>query len=176
MIDDAEGGIASLTADQVAWLAAGAAPSDQPDAVLRAIDEVAREAMGHSLFTAMVFDEPAMAVERIYSSDAAAYPPGGRKPKRDTAWGRHVLLERRVYVGDGEAAIREAFADHELILGLGLRSVVNVPVVFGRECLGTLNFLWRRPSVRANDVTLARLLALTATAGFAARERRLAGG
>jgi hypothetical protein len=163
-----DGGIASLMADQVARLAAGAAQLDQPNFLLRAIDEVAREAMGHSLFTAMVFDEPAMVVERIYSSDEGAYPLGGRKPKRDTAWGRHVLLKRRVYVGEGEDAIRDAFADHELILGLGLRAVVNVPVVFGGKCLGTLNFLWRR-SVRANDVALARLLALTATAGFAAQ-------
>jgi hypothetical protein len=144
-------------------LAAGAADTDQPRALLRAIDMVAHETLRHALFTAMIFDAPAMTVERIYSSDQAAYPLGGRKPKLDTAWGRHVLLERRVYVGEGETAIRDAFADHELILSLGLRSVVNIPVVFAGECRGTLNFLWRRPDIRPRDITMAGCLALLAT-------------
>jgi hypothetical protein len=171
----ADGGVAALTADQIAHLAVGGAETDQPESLLRAVDEVGRVAMDHALFTAMVFDAAEMAVERIYSSDAAAYPLGGRKPKRDTSWGRHVLVERRIYVGEGEAAIREAFADHDLILSLGLRAVVNMPVVFAGEYLGTLNFLWRRSSVRANDVALAHVFALTAAVGFAALRNPQAG-
>jgi GAF domain-containing protein len=163
---DCDGGSAALSADHIARLAAGAAAPDQPHDLLSAIDEVARQAMTPSLFTAMAFDEAAMAVERIYTSNAAAYPVGGRKPKGDTAWGRHVLMERRAYIGEGEAAIRDAFSDHELILGLGLRAVINIPVVFAGECLGTLNFLWRQSEVRRADVALARLLALIAAAGL----------
>lgn len=165
--DDSDGDVAALTADQVARLAEAAAAPDQPHAVLNAIEEVARETTGSSLFTAMVFDEAAMAVERIYTSNAAAYPLGGRKPKRDTAWGHHVLLDRRVYVGEGEAMIRDAFADHELILGLGLQSVINIPVVIAGECRGTLNFLWQQPRIRQRNVSISRLLALIAAAVFA---------
>jgi hypothetical protein len=153
----------SLTADHAARLMAGAADAEQPHGLLAAVDEVACELLGHALFTAMRFHEAAMEVERVYSSDARAYPLGGRKPKRDTAWGRHVLIERRIFVGEGEAAIRDAFADHELILGLGLRSVANVPVVFAGRCLGAVNFLWQAASVRLVDIAAARVLALVAT-------------
>lgn len=163
---DPDGASASLTASQVARLAAAAAEPEQPGSLFRAIDQVGAETFGHALLTANRFDEAAMAVERIYTSDDRAYPVGGRKPKRDTAWGRHVLVERRVYAGEGEDAIREAFADHELILSLGLRAVVNVPVVFAARCLGTLNFLWRSPTVSPRDVAIARLLALTAAPAF----------
>ncbi|MFB9971267.1 hypothetical protein ACFFMP_15170 [Pseudoroseomonas cervicalis] len=53
-----------------------------------------------------------------------------------------MLLEAAL-LGEGEAAIRGAFDDHALILGLGLRSVLNLPIRLGGRCLGTLNFLWR---------------------------------
>ncbi|MCB4824806.1 GAF domain-containing protein [Roseicella aerolata] len=158
---------ASLTPAQLARLAA-AARAPGPLALLRAADEVGREAMGHRLCTAMRFDAAAMTVQRIYSSDPLAYPVGGAKPKRDTAWGRHVLLEQRVFTGEGEAAIRAHFDDHAVIAGLGLRSIVNVPVVLRGLCRGTLNFLWAEEQVPAARVALAELLGLVAAADWAA--------
>jgi GAF domain-containing protein len=151
-----------LTPEQVARLAAAAASADQPGTLLQAIEGVGAATIGQSLFTAMRFDEAAMEVERLYSSDPQAYPVGGRKRKRETAWGMHVLIGRRVFVGEGEEAIRSAFDDHPLILGLGLRSVVNVPVVAGGRCRGTLNFLCKRPTLSQSDVALAGLLSLVA--------------
>ena len=149
----------ALTAAQVARLAA-AAREAAPLALLRAADAVGRAAMGHRLCTAMRFDAAAMTVRRIYSSDEAAYPVGGAKPKRDTEWGRHVLLQARVFVGEGEAAIRAHFADHALIAALGLRSIVNVPVVLRGECRGTVNFLWPEEAVTPARVAMAELLGL----------------
>ncbi|HEX8168291.1 MAG TPA: GAF domain-containing protein [Beijerinckiaceae bacterium] len=151
-----------LTSEQVAQLAAAAAGAEQPGTLLNAIERVGAATIGQSLFTAMRFDEAAMEVERLYSSDPQAYPPGGRKKKRETAWGAHVLTGRRVFVGEGEEAIRAAFDDHPLILSLGLRSVVNVPVVVAGRCHGTLNFLCRRASLSQDDVATASLLALAA--------------
>ncbi|WP_439595375.1 GAF domain-containing protein [Falsiroseomonas sp.] len=150
---------AVLTAAQLAQLT-GAAREAAPLALLRAADVVGRQAMGHRLCTAMRFDAAAMTVRRLYSSDAGSYPVGGAKPKRDTAWGRHVLLERRVFVGEGAAAITEFFDDHALILGLGLRSIVNVPILHGDACLGTVNFLWAEERVRPEWRALAELLGL----------------
>jgi hypothetical protein len=164
--DERDPASAFLTASQVAKLATAAAEPEQPGSLFRAIDQVSAETLRPALLTANVFDLAAMAVERIYTSDDRAYPLGGRKPKRDTAWGRHVLIDQRVYVGAGENAIREAFPDYELILSLGLRSVVNVPVVFAARCLGTLNFLWRSPTVAEQNVAVARLLALIAMPAF----------
>jgi hypothetical protein len=151
-----------LTAAQVARLVA-AAQSPGPLAMVRAADQIAAVATGHRLCTAMRFDAATMTVQRLYSSDPIAYPVGGAKPKRDTAWGRQVLLERRLYRGQGVEDLRRDFADHAVILGLGLRSVVNVPIVAGGECLGTLNFLWPKERVGPRQVALAELLGLIVT-------------
>lgn len=153
--------VAALTEAQLARLAA-AARQGEPFALLRAVDALGREAMGHRLCTAMRFDAAAMTVQRIYSSAPEAYPVGGAKPKRDTAWGCQVLVEQRPFIGEGEAAIRAHFDDHAVILGLGLRSIVNVPVVHRGRCLGTLNFLWPEDAVRPGMVALAELLGLVA--------------
>jgi hypothetical protein len=151
-----------LTAAQVARLAA-AARLPGPLALVRAADEIGAEGTGHRLCTAMRFDATAMTVQRLYSSDPVAYPVGGAKPKRDTAWGRQVLLEQRLYRGQGAEDLRRDFADHAIILGLGLRSVVNVPIVAGGACLGTLNFLWADEHLGPRQVALAELLGLIVT-------------
>jgi GAF domain-containing protein len=134
---------------------------------IRAADRVAREFTGQQLCTAMVFDRQAMTVQRIFSSRPGEYPVGGRKPKRETAWGQQVLLEGRRFEGEGEAAIREHFTDHDVILGLGLRSIVNVPILHRGECLGTLNLLWPEALLDAERIAAARVLALLATPDWA---------
>ena len=154
-----------LPAQQLVRLAA-AARDASPLALLRAADAVARDATGRGLCTAMRFDAAAMTVQRIYTSAPDAYPLGGAKPKRDTDWGRQVLLEKRVFVGQGEAVIRTHFPDHAVILGLGLLSVVNVPVVVRGDCLGTLNLLWPDATVPPDHVALAELLGLLVAADF----------
>lgn len=151
-----------LTAAQLARLVA-ATRLRGPLSMVRAADEIGREATGHRLCTAMRFDAAAMTVRRAYSSDPLAYPVGGAKPKRDTEWGRRVLIERRLHVGQGAEEIRRDFDDHAVILGLGLRAVVNVPIVAGGECLGTLNFLWAEERLRPEQVAIAEMLGLIAT-------------
>ncbi|MGG5887007.1 GAF domain-containing protein [Falsiroseomonas sp. HC035] len=139
---------------------AAAARENGPLPLLHAAAEVARQATGPGLCTAMRFDAAAMTVRRLFSSNPGAYPVGGAKPKRDTPWGRIVLLEREVFVGEGENAIRQHFDDHALILSLGLRSVVNVPVLLRGGCVGTLNLLWPEPVVDPERRALAELLGL----------------
>jgi GAF domain-containing protein len=130
---------------------------------IRAADRLARDFTGQQLCTAMVFDRQAMTVQRIFSSRPSEYPVGGRKPKRDTAWGRQVLLEGRRFKGEGETAIRDHFADHDVILGLGLRSIVNFPILHRGECVGTLNLLWPEAALDPERVAMARILPLLAT-------------
>ncbi|MGE8641164.1 MAG: GAF domain-containing protein [Achromobacter sp.] len=129
-------------------------------AALQAIDAYAHAALGHALCTVNRYDADAMRVVRLYSSNPQAYPPGGSKDKRGTPWGRHVLLEQQVFVGEGEAAIREFFNDHDAIRELGLQSVINVPVVYAGQCLGTVNFLMPRAQVSEADIDHARLAGL----------------
>ncbi len=108
--------------------------------------------------------EAASQVERLYSSNTAAYPVGGRKTKRDTAWSRKVLVEHRVVVNTGDNALREAFDDHAIIFGLGIHSIVNVPLVSEGKCLGTLNISRAKADWSEDEVALARALGLAALA------------
>ncbi|WP_445657279.1 GAF domain-containing protein [Achromobacter sp. NCFB-sbj8-Ac1-l] len=135
-------------------------------AAFAAVDAHAHATLGHTLCTINRHDAERMRVVRLYSSNPQVYPPGGSKDKRGTAWGRHVLLERKLFIGEGTDAIREFFNDHDAIRELGLRSVINVPVVYGQACLGTVNFLMPREALSADDIAAARLAGLLALPAF----------
>ena len=152
-----------LSTDDVETLSAGAAKS--PTALFEAINQAATRRVGAGLVTAMGHDEAAATVERLYSSNAAAYPVGGRKLKRDSDWSKHVLVEHRVLVSAGDDAIREFYADHDQIFGLGLHSCVNVPLVSEGRCIGTLNVLRARADWSDDEVATVRALGLAALAG-----------
>src|SRR5205085_6338329 len=102
-----------------------------PLAAFRAVDVVVQHTLGHKLLTMMRHIEPTAEVERIYSSNPAAYPVGGRKPKDGTTWGARVLDHGEVFIAATEEELRTAFADHALILSLGIGSIMNVPIMLG---------------------------------------------
>jgi hypothetical protein len=138
----------------------------------RAVDDYAKPVMRHVLCTVNRYDAEQMQLVRLYSSHPQTYPPGGRKDKRGTFWGQKVLLDRQVYVGEGTRAISEAFDDHAVIAQLGLQSIVNVPVVFGERCLGTLNLLMPAPTVGIAQVDFARLLGMLLLPAFLGDQMR----
>ena len=111
------------------------------DDACRAAEHATSKLIGHSLFTVMAFDPDLMEVERFYTSDPVNYPAGGRKKKRNTDWGRHVLLEGQIYIGSNDEDIRQNFDDHEVIIGLGLCSVINIPIKRMGTTIGTMNLL-----------------------------------
>jgi hypothetical protein len=151
-----------FTAEDADSLAAGLRAPEQPLCICRALDKVSGEVIGHRLFTVMRFHGAQSEVERIYSNLPSAYPAGGRKKKKDTGWAGHVLGDMKVFRGTEADDIRSAFDDHATILGLGLGSVLNIPVVFGGRCLGTMNLLhqagWYRPEDEAVGLLLAVFL------------------
>ena len=155
-----------LSDSEMERLAAAISDPDQPQATLAAIDHIGGDAVGHCLFSANAFRVESMEVERLYSSNPGAYPVGGRKHKKATAWGQQVLLDRRLFVGEGEQAIRAFFDDHALMRGLGVHSIVNVPVVWRGACLGVLNFAGPHPRFEAGQIAMARMLGLVAVAAF----------
>ena len=77
---------------------------------------------------------------------------------RDTPWGRQVLQDGRPFVGTQAADIRTHFADHELIISLGLESIVNLPVRWQGQVLGTLNLLHGPGYYSDASVAVGRLL------------------
>ncbi len=107
----------------------------------RAAELATSKLIGHSLFTVMAFDSNLMEVERFYTSGPKNYPAGGRKKKRDTNWGRHVLLEGQVFIGSSDEDIRRNFDDHQVIADLGLCAVINIPIKRMGTTIGTMNLL-----------------------------------
>ncbi len=124
----------------------------------RAIEALAARTLGPSMFTVNRTLAATQEVERVYSGNEAAYPVGGRKQKRDTEWAAVTLLRGEIFVAQGEAAIRRHFDDHERILGLGIREIVNVPVLLAGRSMATMNL--SRPAVRFTDAERPALAVL----------------
>jgi GAF domain-containing protein len=148
-----------INAEDFGLLAAALRAPEQPLRICQALEKVSGEVIGHRLFTVMRLHGAQFEVERLHSNLPSAYPAGGRKKKKDTAWAAHVLDDMKVFRGTDAADIRSAFDDHATILGLGLGSVLNIPVVFGGRCLGTMNLLHQAGWYRAEDERAGLLLA-----------------
>ncbi|MFG6517857.1 MULTISPECIES: GAF domain-containing protein [unclassified Sulfitobacter] len=131
---------------------------DQNTPLEEALD-LCDKALKNELFTAMRFHAATMEVERLHSTLPDSYPVSGRKPKRDTEWGKKVLIDREINLGFGAADIRWAFSDHETILGLGLNAVLNVPIVLDGSVLGTINYLRGDPAFSSREVGIAEQVA-----------------
>jgi hypothetical protein len=127
-------------------------------ALCHGVDQIAMTLLNRQLLTINIFHPEHMELERLYSSNPEAYPPGGRKQKRGTTWGQHVLIEQKIFVGEGSEAIRQSFDDHETIKRLGLQSVINIPISSDARCLGTLNILMTLPHVKPDHIETAQHL------------------
>lgn len=113
----------------------------QPGPPLRALEAVARETVGAKLFTVMAYDPMTAMAHRLHTSDPAAYPVSGAKPLPAGPWSTTVIDGKRPFVANTIEAIAEVFPDHALIDSLGCQSVVNAPVIFDGQVIGTVNLL-----------------------------------
>lgn len=135
------------------------AEGGQPTATFAALDEAMGAAIGHKLFTVLRFHADSKESERVYTNQPDAYPVGGRKALNPTFWGNHVILGRKPYIGYDAEDIKSVFFDHELIASLGCASVINVPVVWNDEMLGTINLLHEAGWYGEGDVPLSTVFA-----------------
>ena len=138
----------------------------QPAALFAALDQAMAATLGHRLFTVLRYHPDAQESERLYTSQGAAYPIGGRKAVRPTPSTACVFGERRPYIGRTAADIRASFPDAELIFSLGCESVLNLPVVFDGRVLGTVNLLHGAGWYGEADVPLGLLFAALAVPGY----------
>jgi hypothetical protein len=150
---------APLTVRDLADLAAIAADRADAPALFAAADALVARTIGHKLFTVMRVHDAVQEVERLYSSQPAAYPVGGRKRKADTPWGRVVLTEGRVFVARTPEEVQRAFADHQLIFSLGIGSIMNVPISVAGRRLGTMNVSHDADWFTAEDAEKGRVIA-----------------
>ena len=150
----------ALTLGDLATLAGLSASAHEPQQLYAAVDALVQEVIGHNLFTIMRVHEAAMEVERVYSSNAEAYPVGGRKTKRLTPWSRAVLDRGEVFVARTPDEVRDTFDDYPLIFSLGIGSIMNVPISYRGHPLGTMNVSNEAGWFRDQDAAAGRLIAL----------------
>src|SRR4051812_45591579 len=117
--------------------------TDQPDATFRALDAALAATVGHRLFTILIHHPGLRQNQRYYSNQPEAYPVGGSKPTGDFPLKHRLLVEGEPYIGHTAEDIRWAFFDHDLIFSLGCESVLNMPVRWRGQTLGSLNLLHR---------------------------------
>src|SRR5664279_6248805 len=132
------GSVATFHPEEVTSLATALADPDPLAAVLRVIHQLATAKMSVTVFSASRCLVDLHELDRIYSSHPEVYPVGARKSKRETGWARQVIQNRQVFVGEGPLEMAAAFDDQERMGSLGLRSIINVPIVLPGGGLGVL--------------------------------------
>ena len=142
------------------------ADTDQPGATFRAVDAALAQSPGHILFTILVHHPAAKQSERFYTNMPDSYPVGGRKPVTDSAWMKQVIFAGEPYIGRTREDIKDVFFDHELIWSLGCESVLNMPVRWAGQTLGTLNLLHRAGYYDESQLEAVRLIAHLALPGL----------
>lgn len=138
------------------------------ETVWRAVADLTRTVVGARLFTVMSVDMDNKLARRVYSSEAEKYPVSGSKPIHFDAWFDRVHVQRLPFVANTISDIARVFPDHETIWSLGCGSVVNLPVIFGDELVGTLNLLDVEHYYTPERVARCEMLSLPAKAGFLA--------
>ena len=140
-----------------------------PGAALAIVEAVRQQLLGDGLLTINLDvtspeAEPGVVeLQRAWSSRPDRYPVAGRKRKTLTPWTRQLLVRAEVFIGEGDEALAQVFDDHALISALGLRAVVNVPLLEDGRCAATFNVLVTRARWTPQEIALVRLLALLAT-------------
>lgn len=163
-----------LTVKDVADVLALSASSLEPLPVFRAVDALAQETVGYRLLTVFRPIEVTAELERVYSSDPATYPIGGRKAL--AAINRDPELARRgeIFLAATPEEVSRTYPDRALLARLGIGAILNVPVRHGGRWLGTLNCAGETNSYGPQEIAAARVLAdllaptllsITATAG-----------
>ena len=147
--------------------------------VMQAIDMARISSIGAGLLTVngvrLGAAPGTFALTRLWSSDPVSYPVGGTKHKAPARWTEVLLVRGEDFIGEGEAAIAEAFDDHARIAALGLLAVINLPIAAAGRVVATFNLLGQRPGWNATDIARARCLAALATPSILAAAAQGAG-
>ena len=156
--------------ESISAVAQAHADTQQPEATFDAIDKAVAATIGHRLFTILVHHRAARESERVYTNMREAYPVGGRKPVTDSPWMQQVMQRGLPYIGRNADDLRDVFYDHELIVSLGCRSVLNIPLRWQGETLGTLNMLHEENWYGTEHIELARVFAQLAVPAVMAQQ------
>jgi hypothetical protein len=148
-----------VTVADIAAIQALLGADPDPNAAFKAVEALAAETVGFVFLTTLRVNQAEACVERLHSSDAAAYPVGGRKPLSTNSASHAALDAGEVVLLPDRAAIRAAFFDHELIFSLGSTAIMNAPIRHAGRRLGLLNFCGVENGYGPDEIRKAQLLA-----------------
>jgi transcriptional regulator with GAF, ATPase, and Fis domain len=114
---------------------------DPAMAVFQALDAGLSVSPGHRLMTVLVYHQADGESQRAYSSRPVEYPVGGRKTLGQAPRMRQVLASGEPFIGRDRQDIIDNYADHAKLLAMDCESIVNMPVRWGDDVLGTINLL-----------------------------------
>jgi len=120
-------------------LAVRLAAKGQPDTYLVGLAEAYRALVGWTMLTLLVFDERRKVGRRVFSTDPVNYPTSSEKAMAESDWGDRVLKRREVFVANRPEEFKPHFVDWEKLVGMGMLSALNYPIVVDDTVLGTVN-------------------------------------
>ncbi|MDO5604996.1 MAG: hypothetical protein Q4G25_07540 [Paracoccus sp. (in: a-proteobacteria)] len=123
------------------------------------VAELCRHAFGFTFLTVLENHPARQEIRRVFSSHPQDYPTGRFKPMGGTPWGAVVLEAGQSWLGEGEEAIRWAFPDADLILGLGCYCCACAPVLDRGRVIGVLSLNGPAGAYRPGDLGPLGLLA-----------------
>ncbi|MDT0168483.1 GAF domain-containing protein [Pseudarthrobacter sp. BRE9] len=106
--------------------------SMKSEVVFQQVFDAMRQDPGVILFTVLQWIPERSSLRRLFTSHPAEYPVGGEKTVEiSPGWLGTVIEGKKPFMAPDLAALREVFADSELIEQLGCGAVINVPVLDG---------------------------------------------
>jgi hypothetical protein len=147
------------------------AAKGQPNAYLEGLAEAYRATAGWSMLTLLVFDEKRRVGRRIFTTDPVNYPVSSEKAMAESDWGDRVLKRHEVFVANRPEDFKPHYIDWEKLVGMGLLSALNYPIVVDSAVLGTVNLMAGSNYYSPPRVEAGRRLAPLAALGFLLIER-----
>lgn len=111
------------------------------DSAFRLLEQRSAAMAGHVLFTCLRFDRSENLMSRLYSNRTDVSPAGGTKPIPESNWADRILRDGDFYIGYNRADLKEVFFDHAELWAIGCESVMNIPVRWQGQVVGSFNIL-----------------------------------
>ncbi|WP_285250455.1 GAF domain-containing protein [Pseudarthrobacter sp. fls2-241-R2A-168] len=130
--------------------------SMKSEVVFQQVFDAIRQDPGVILFTVLQWIPERSSLRRLFTSHPAEYLMGGEKTVEiSPGWLGTVIEDKKPFLAADLAALREVFADSELIQRLGCGAVINVPVLDGGNVVGVLALLDAEGSYTQHSVEAA---------------------
>ena len=113
--------------------------SGQPQILLDAMRDLCEDHYGFRLLTLMKYHPSTGEIQRVYTSMPDHFPLGGRKMMNATGWGKHVLVQGNVWLGNSAKEILETFPDADNILRYAGEACACLPVRWNDQTLAVLS-------------------------------------